>query len=471
MTLTNYFSRINRKSFKMIGFLISMFSSLVNLPLSLLLLNAFPILINDALLIYVYASLRGVKGLYTPWCDVVAATLIIYFFFKTYIFHRNNLALNPLILIALLTISFSFLVGVARENADFLFLAARYIFGIIYILGAHILFNSKKENISFFVAFLVFFQTSVVILQLIYNPAIFSDATSLNKILTSKQYLSQDSIDYFSIIRPMGTFSNPNQLAEYMLMLISITFITKKEYNPYMFRILAILELFLLLVTFSKTSIASFIIVAGFSSLSLLVLWIRRISFDSIMTILTFTSILFIISLFIFVYYLPANGIALISELFRISPENILGQRSQIYSYISNNLISFENIVFGVGFEGWAAQLKNFELSSPHSLFFELIVGNGIIGFIYIFSVVYTVFRNLYILLKQISTNFNYIVPSYMVIAIIFVRGSFASVSLLDWNYSTMIILWIILEINSYAVISKPKKNLNITTISRNTKQ
>ena len=89
--------------------------------------------------------------------------------------------------------------------------------------------------------------------------------------------------------------------------------------------------------------------------------------------------------------------------------------------------------------------------------------------FIYIFSVICTVFRNHYILLKQISTNFNYIVPSYMVIAIIFVRGSFASVSLLDWNYSTMIILWIILEINSYALTTKSKKNLNITAISRNT--
>ena len=468
MTLTNYFSRINRKTFKMFGFLISMFSSLVNLPLGLLFLNAFPILINDELLIYIYASLRGVKGLYTPWCDVVAATLIIYFFFKTYIFHRKNLALNPLILTALLTISFSFLVGVARENADLLFLAARYIFGVIYILGAHILSNSKKANISFFVAFLVFFQTTVVILQLIYNPAIFSDPTSLNKILTSKQYLSQDSFDYFSIIRPMGTFSNPNQLAEYMLMLISITFIIKKDYNVYMFRILAILELFLLFVTFSKTSIASFILVAIFSSLTLFILWIRRINVDAIMTILTFTSILFSILLFIFVYYIPQNSVSLVSELFRIYPENILGQRSQIYSYISDNLISFENIVFGVGFEGWAAQLKNFDLTSPHSLFFELIVGNGVIGFIYILAVVCTVFRNLYILLKQIQINFNYIVPSYMVIAIIFVRGSFASVSLLDWNYSTMIILWIILEINSYTLTSKPKKNINLTTISNN---
>ena len=66
----------------MFGFLISILSSLVNLPLGFLLLNAFPILINDALLIYIYTSLRGVKGLYTPWCDVVAATLILYFFFK-----------------------------------------------------------------------------------------------------------------------------------------------------------------------------------------------------------------------------------------------------------------------------------------------------------------------------------------------------------------------------------------------------
>ncbi len=427
-----------------------MISSLFNLPLGFLLLTSYPILINDALLIFVYTSLRGVKGLYTPWSDVVSATLIIYFLFKTYIFNRNHLALNPLVLLALLTISFSFLVGIFKQNSDLLFLSARYLFGVIYILGSHILFNCKKDNIRLFVGFIVYFQTIIVILQLLFYPGIFSDPSSLDKILASKQYLSQGSFNNYTIIRPMGTFSNPNQLAEYVLMLFSITFIIKKELGLYLFRFLITLELFLLIITFSKSSIASFTLVCVFSLFTLSFSWIRRLTKDSFLTIATFIFVLLSALLYIYFYYVSPDSISNISELLRVSPENVLGQRSQIYTYIYENLISFENSIFGVGFEGWSEQLKSFELTSPHSLFFELIVGNGIVGLAYILAVILSVFRDLYLLLKNIPLNMNYLVPSYMVIAIIFIRGSFASVSLLDWNYSTMIILWIILEINSY---------------------
>ena len=454
---------IYRKYLNNIGYYLALSSSLVSLPIGFIILCMYPIITNTSLLILFFSCLRGLQGMHAPWIDVLAGIWIIYFWRNQYRQNPNNRINNDLSLAAIFTIAFSFIVGLINTNADYFYLLQRFTFGVIYIQGASILLRSNKNKIGTYLLTITYFQAFIVLAQFLFGPGIFSTAILVEKIADSRQLSNLDAIGGLTLFRTLGSFVNPNQLAEYMLILIATTNIFAKYISDKDFKLCTTMQIVLIVTTLSRASLISLVfayililIYMGFQSYHTL-----KNNFVRIFKIkIVIPSIVFIA---IVLSQSRLNN-ELLTNLFRIGSIDLLGQRNDIYSFIWTNLFNIENFIFGIGFEGWSKVLDTYDLTSQHNIFLEILIGNGIPGMVYISYVLFILINSLSKLLQYPVINYKMVFATNLVLSIILIRGSFASVSLYDWNYSTMIILWLILEIESHTKNEMNNCRNNITT-------
>ena len=76
-----------------------------------------------------------------------------------------------------------------------------------------------------------------------------------------------------------------------------------------------------------------------------------------------------------------------------------------VKSQLNNSDLSIGNFIFGLGPGGWGKQIALSDYSFPHNIIIESILEHGIMGAIFIFTVISTGFRQFYKRIGKINSN------------------------------------------------------------------
>lgn len=140
---------------------------------------------------------------------------------------------------------------------------------IFELLGVFAVF--KYKNVSLKTMLMAFFcgalfETSLILLQFINKHSIqgifyFFGERYLNLSMTG---IAKASLQGIEFLRPYGTFSHPNSLAGFYLLVYAFFYGQQKLQSPFIKRILLILSFTIILFSFSKTALIAFFIIQLF---------------------------------------------------------------------------------------------------------------------------------------------------------------------------------------------------------------
>ncbi len=106
-----------------------------------------------------------------------------------------------------------------------------------------------------------------------------------------------------------------------------------------------------------------------------------------------------------FLFYYGVFELALFERLTELSSQEDIESMKRYRRYLIFFDMPIGNFVFGLGPGGWGKHIALKDYSFPHNIIVESIVEHGIIGAIFIFTIIKTGFRQSYKKIKMINSN------------------------------------------------------------------
>lgn len=311
-------------------------------------------------------------------------------------------------------------------------------------------FNMIIKILNIFVFYVLFRNISVskesiiTFMQLIVKASIIACLFSL--VFEIKEIISIPRITNTNLININSFFANRNQFSSFLLTgIIANLFIVVNKKNKRLNYILFGLQIFFILITFSRGAI--------FSVASIIIMLILQYG-DYKKFVGIFLAIILILTVFL------STGIFdyILKNFIRSS--NFDSGRKAIWSY-GYDIIG-ENYLTGVGrYTGISiAQSKGMELSEFHNMYMEFFVNGGIIEIVFIFMLIGSIYINL---IRRCPDN-DYIKIFRIAYLVFFMRGAVESLSIFSLGYSDTIytIFYITLPLLISNIKVEPEEDLSI---------
>lgn len=319
--------------------------------------------------------------------DVIVFLMLIFNFQEVLNFFKNK---------KIIVLFFLFLINIffAKNQLIAFYKFLKIIeFLIVFVLSKKILQIIKEKNFLIIVFFSSLIQFFLSFYQLVFKKSIqgifyFFGERFFN---ISTIGIAKGEINGIQFLRPYGTFSHPNSLGGFFLLLYFFV-LTNKRFDKYLF------------LKYLNLLIISFLVFLSFSRIAIFAYVILNI-FYFIFNKKTKCFICWLAKIFIFLPFLFLS--------FQIKTDPLtLFKRIEL---IKNSLLIIkENFFLGVGLGNYLIAQKKFFSSFPlffhqpvHNIFFLLIAELGV--FIFLFFIIYFFLsfkKNIYLLLTIIITGF-----------------------------------------------------------------
>jgi O-antigen ligase len=248
--------------------------------------------------------------------------------------------------------------------------------------------------ILFFSA-LYFFSDAAIYKEVVFGVVLFSFLTLLFLFLF-KGISSMTSFSRLEISEEigMGPITQGRMAGMLGLTILILFFNSKKTSYKTSFLILFITAFLWLALTGSRGPTLALIVM--FLAYSYLTKSIFKFSIALV--------ILSLVSIPVLIYY-GVLELALFERLTELSSQEDIESMKRYRRYLTFFDMPLGNFIFGLGPGGWGKKIALSDYSFPHNIIIESIVEHGIMGAIFIFTIISTGFRQFYKRIGKINSN------------------------------------------------------------------
>lgn len=345
---------------------------------------------------------------------VYVTDIIVFLLILTHLDEYRKMLKNKTIQLILFFLSVTLIFAISRDFGLYKFLKVIELFAVAAIFSSARI-NKKTLFYAFLAAAAV--QTYIAVLQLIFKHSLNGDFYFLGErpLNLSLSGVAKAALDGVQMLRPYGTFSHPNSMAGFFVVLYGYYLFNKPAVNKFLLWIFVVLSATLVIISFSKVTISVFFLTT---------LWYlirqKKPGSNGSMRAILITAVAFVSAVF-----------------FKASTDPLTIEKRLALTYDSLSIIK-QNLLTGVGPGDYLyAQAQfpqkypSFTMQPVHNIFLLTIAELGIpIGF-FIF----------YVLAKRLRVHARtpYIIPFLAILA----TGSFDHYWLtLQQNWLLMGVVW-----------------------------
>ena len=247
----------------------------------------------------------------------------------------------------------------------------------------------------FFILALYFFNDAAIYKEVVFGVVLFSFLTLLYLFLF-KGISSMTSVSRYDISEEIGIGPiSQGRMAGMLCLTILILFFNSKKT---LYKISLVL---LFCIAFTWLSLTG----SRGPTLSLIAVFLAYSYLNK--SIFKFSIALVILSLVaipVLIYY-GVFELALFERLTEFSSQSDIESMKRYRRYLIFFDLPIGNFIFGLGPGGWGKQIALSDYSFPHNIIIESILEHGIMGAIFIFTVISTSFRQFYKRIGKINSN------------------------------------------------------------------